>query len=343
MRKIAFLLFCSFGALQLVNAQSSTLYIEEETPENSNENLVDEKRNDEYRKVLVIPFENRMYRSDIDKKIYEKTGKDFKTIRHEIRKGLNNNVFIECKQSYDQNYGVITLFNETDPETMQDLRYIYESIAYKYKELPVEDTKELEAKGLMKVMDKAKQAFDPEPAPTNGSTTLKNGQIYTVNNTVEKYMHTSITNPNMLEAISSKYDVDLFVFVNQLDLSAAPGIDQREFESGDYRRLAKVHYTIIDRMGNEINAGAAKTLFSSTVNSPSLISKIVFPRVATQIANKLPAVKTPEERANLPEAKSITPTLSLPKIAKNKKDPPAETAKKKEEKVGEHGDIFDDY
>jgi len=296
----------------------------------------------EYGSVMVIPFKPKMYRSDIDKQINEKTGWNFEQIRQGFRKSLNNLAFIEVKQAYDRHYGVMTLLGE-DPEMMRDLAYIYKSIGYQYKEVPQDDIETPESTGVMKAVDKVKAVFEPATNKEEAGTTVKDGQLYSVANSKKRYMSATVINPNVFTYLSNKYQVDLFLFVNELDLMAMPGTDYRDFAAENYRRMAKIHYTVFDKHGKEISGGAAKALFPSNTNHPDRVVKGHLAPAIRQIAQKLPApkIETASNQSATVPASSINPSAKSSEkttIFRGKNG-----VKKEAKKGGEHEDVFDDY
>ena len=78
-------------------SQSSTLEFNKETQKPPSKNLPDAV----YNRVMIIPFEPKMYMSQADREISEKTGKTQEEIREVFRKGICNNVFIEAKMVHN--------------------------------------------------------------------------------------------------------------------------------------------------------------------------------------------------------------------------------------------------
>lgn len=251
-----------------------------------------------YEKVLIMPFEPKLYISEADREISRKTGLAPSQIRNNFRWGINNILWAEINPIRP----AISLLSADDLEVQKDLHYLYQSIGYHYQTLS-EEKEEVGKTKTEEVYDKMKNKISstlrPQPEEEQPGTRIKNGQLYSVAEKRERYMHTRIINPNALELLSNKYEVGYFVFINQFDIKIAPGVDQRQLESEMYPREIKVHYTIMDQFGAEIYAGAAKGFFPSTINDMNRIVKGHLPKVAKQIAAHIP----PYEMTNAMEEK----------------------------------------
>lgn len=280
-----FFLFSFFFPL-LSFSQSSTLEINKDHERSVSEDLPETQ----YNRVMVIPFDPKMYMSQIDKEISEKTGKNADEIREIFRRGISNNVFIETKMIHNSAYSSVSMHSE-DPEIISDLDYIYKSFGYKYVPVPVppDTAKPTAVSSLKKATGKAQELFEGmNPPKEEPGAKIKNGQIYSTPENREKFMNTTVVNPDALAYLSSKYQCELFVFVNQMDLVVPPGTDYRELSSDDYSRLIKFHYTILNKSGSEIYGDAAKIYFSSRENDASAIVNGYFDEIAREIAFHLP-------------------------------------------------------
>lgn len=282
---IFFLLFFSFFLFLSAFPQSSTLEIPKDKKNPSAKDLPVAQ----YNRVMVIPFEPKMYMSQADKEISSKTGKTQDEIREIFRKGICNNVFIETKMVHNSVYKSLSMYSE-DPEIIADLDYIYKSIGYKYTPVPVQpDTaKPTALSSLKNATDKAQGLFDSNSSvKEEPGTKIKNGQISSTPESREKFMNTSIVNPEALAYLSTKYECDFFVFINQMDLVVPPNTDYRDLSSDDYSRLIKIHYTILHKNGNEIYGDAVKAYFSSRENDAVAIVNSNFDDLAKEIVSHL--------------------------------------------------------
>jgi len=252
-------------------------------------------------KALVIPFEPKMYMSGIDKDISMKTGMSFQQIRNNMRFGLSN----ELLSKMHGKMNTISLMHMDTGNVEEELRYIYASIGYKYKEIPVEQlvpVKEIEPGKDAKTIDKAKYKFnhlvsnvkekvnsigDTEEEEPKQYSGVVNGEVVTSYDRAERYMATSIHNPNLLKQLNLKYGTTKFIFINQLDIEKAANPSQKGLATDAYQRKIKVHYTIFDLDGTEVSSGASLSYFSSRVNDMNVIVKNHFSAISANIASTI--------------------------------------------------------
>ncbi len=261
-------------------------------------------------RVMIIPFEEKMYMSGIDREIAFKEQLSFSQIRRIMRQGLTDMLLLEIKKSGFKTVSMLS----TDTTIAKDLKYIYYSIGYKYEVLPTEQlqTDEVANQSASEKVGKTlNKLFKKEPEETKeeGGTRIEEGQIVSYKDEREKFMNTRIINPNMLEYLAQKYASNLFVFINELDIEEAATTDQYAIGNNAQKRRIKVHFSIFNAQGKEIYAGAAITNFSSLENKPNAIVNKQFTKLAGVISEKLPQ----PEKEEIPTAsygdskKLITP------------------------------------
>ncbi len=228
------------------------------------------------RTYLLVPFESKMYISDIDKNIYESDGLGTAEIRTKLQASLDQNLFINAKEN-----GLEPLsFYAMEVDAQKELGYIYSSIGYKYEILPQEEKKEEDQTVADKLKNKFKPKEESEKQPESNTT---NGEITTQRVIEERYMQTIITNNNLMQTLVNTYQIEGVIFINQIDLLNNIVTDG----SGKHNRVLKIHYTIYDANGNIIQSGAEKTYFPSNVNNVDKISKTAVAENAKKIIEKI--------------------------------------------------------
>lgn len=216
-------------------------------------------------KIMLIPFEPKLYMSEIDKKVNEQTKWSFNQIRENFRHQLDE----ELKHKLQTLAPVVSFYSDS-LKMWKDLEYIYTS---------------------------TRLSFDPISKPSSGVNAvprekgIKNGQIVVEMNDDEKFMNVTISSTELLIYLHKKYKTDYFVFVNELDLKNDP--NSYNIATNSYQRQVVVHYTIIDKAGKLITAGAATSTFSSQENNPKKIVNKMFSPIAAYIAAKFSAVINP--------------------------------------------------
>ena len=234
------------------------------------------------RKILVIPFEPKLYMSEIDHNVNKETKMNQAQIRHAFRSGLDFMVVAEFRKKFN----VTSLMNDTSAFTKEQ-QYIYQSIGYKYDLVPASDGK----------TQKDNTADKPK---------IQNGQLTVATNDQKKFMNTKITNPTLLLTLNKKYGSEIFIFINQLDLKL--DIDNSgKTASGSSERIIGVHYSIYDLQGNLLAAGLATKNFPSNTNDPRKIVNGYFNSIAQTILNNYIAAITPKTEKDKGELKGPAP------------------------------------
>lgn len=228
--------------------------------------------------VLIVPFESKMYFSDIDRDISQKTELNFHEIKAKFRAALDQNIYIALKKYHKP----LSFYSIEPMEAKKELAYIYNSIGYKYEVVPEEEVVKKETTGK-KLLGKFKKKKKEEEYTEAG---IKNGQVVSQVDNREKYMKTAISNEKLLPNLDSQYKASYYIFVNQLDIKRAA--DTRYLATDEaYKREIKVHYTIFDAKGKEVSSGAIKSRFPSGQNDIDKIIKDQFPLIAERMVNNM--------------------------------------------------------
>lgn len=225
-------------------------------------------------KIMIIPFEPKLYMSEIDMKVNQQTKWNFEKIRENFRQQLNSQL-----KSKLQGIAPVVSFYSDSAKMAKDLMYIYNATQLSYEPLSNPTP------GVL-------------PAKQNG---IKNGQLAVEASTDKKFMNVKISDPKALEYLNNKYKTDYFVFINQLDI--VNNAETYNLATDSYMRDVTVHYTILDKTGKYISAGVATSQFSSKENEPKKIVSLNFSPIATYISGKLASVVKPETKNTAPKNK----------------------------------------
>lgn len=275
MNKIFFILILCVSTIKVV-AQNNTMGTAV-TAENTNKS-----------KVLIIPFEPRLYISDIDRDLVKENEMNFQDIKAKFRAALDQNIYVSLKKYYTP----LSFYTIPQEDAIKELSYIYNSIGYKYEVMPAEEVVEKENAGkkLMSKFKKSKRSEDSElDSETRGSAGINNGQIISQVDDREKYMMTKISNENLINTLNKEYQATYYLFINELDvkhtMKESGGLNSQS------QREIKVHYTIFNNQEKVMDSGAIKTLFNSNENDIEKIIKSEFPLIADKLAEKIVNVK----------------------------------------------------
>ena len=229
--------------------------------------------------VLIIPFESKMYFSDIDGDLSQKNEMNFHEIKAMFRAELDKNLFISLKEYFNP----LSFYAMEQEVVQKELTYIYSSIGYKYQIIEPEVVeKETPAKKLFNKIKPKEKEKEPQEA------TIQNGEIVSEVDNREKFMNTVITNDNLIPNLNKTYESTYYVFINQLDIKKSAD-DAYKAGENQYKREIKVHYTIINSNTKEVSSGAIISRFNSSESDINKIIKIHFPLIAEKITQKLVA------------------------------------------------------
>lgn len=214
-------------------------------------------------KIMLIPFENKMYMSEIDYYINKETKLNQKQIRYMFRDGLNDQLYHAFKK---RKFEVIDLMSDT-VKYQKDLKKIYGNISYDFVTVPDQNN------------------YQP-PKKEKKEKGIQEGQVVAVTETDNKFMNTRILTPVLIPYLYEKYKARYYVFINELDLRAS-AVNPTDFIPENAKRKIIVHYTIFSVDAKEINSGIAEVEADIKDNDPNKIQKKYLSQIAEIIANRM--------------------------------------------------------
>lgn len=217
-------------------------------------------------KVCIVPFEPKLYMSEIDQKINQQTKWTEEIIRENFRHQLDTQLKLKLQSSFS-----VVSFYADSTKMSKDLEFTYKSTNLSYD--PISMPTEAKAK------NKAQSG-------------TSNGQITVEQNSEKKFMNTKLTNAEVLTYLNKKYLSEYFIFINELDIRT--DLNSYDITSDTYQREVTVHYSILDKTGKTINAGISTARFSSKENNPKKIISQCFSPIAIYIAAKFTSLVDPK-------------------------------------------------
>jgi len=214
-------------------------------------------------KILLIPFEPKMFMSEIGKDVNAKTNLSYKAITDEFRKELDLAMYNALRMSC---VTVTLLDGKHSSDTT--MGYIYSSTTYGYE--PVPGTA-IDAGGSTE--------YDPKHQKDHY---IDKGQLSVPVDYTKRFMNTTVQNPHLLSQLSGIYNTDTYVFINELDIKNVDNATENLSED-TYRRQVTVHYSIIDNTGHYVSKGVAITYFPYRENDPKEIGDKYFTVIARTI------------------------------------------------------------
>lgn len=211
--------------------------------------------------IMIIPFENRMYLSEIDILINKETKLNAKQIKAVMRDGINEQLYKKLKTKMK----VVDLLDDTI-KTKKDLENIYQYLSYQYQKVPNQENYKA-------------------PIDEKKEKGVNKGQIIVETNSDARFMNAKLKNATLVPYLNLKYKTDIFLFINELDIkSINPTMDRLDVNS---TRKIILHYTVYTVNAKEINSGIAEIDMPTNINSPTKIINSYFSQIAALVANRV--------------------------------------------------------
>jgi hypothetical protein len=221
-------------------------------------------------RVMLVPFEPKLYMSQVDHKFNAETKQSQKQIRETFRKGVNK----ELESTFKKNYEVIDMLKDT-AKYGKDLSAIYKNLTYSFDKVP--DQSNYKAP----VSDKNKQ------------DNIKKGQLVVETDPNARFMNARITNPSLVPGLFTRYKTDVFLFITQLDIiSTTVGTG----ETGTLtERTITLHYSAYSVDAKEIQAGICSLKIPGDVNTPSKIVSSYISKIAAEVTRRITVALTKKD------------------------------------------------
>lgn len=212
-------------------------------------------------KIMIVPFENRMYLSEIDFQINQESKLNAKQIKALMRDGMSEQLYKKLRSRM----GVVDLLEDT-VKTKKDLEDIYRFLSYQYQKVPDQ--------GHYKAPEKEKQ-----------QKAIEKGQLNVESNSDARFMNAKIKSASLVPYLYGKYKTDLYLFVNELDIKALNG-PAADMSANASRRII-LHYTVYTYDAKEINSGIAEVELPANVNNPNKIINTYFAQLADIVSARI--------------------------------------------------------
>jgi hypothetical protein len=282
MRQLAFLLF----VLPFIAQAQTDMFGDEKVKKTDQEVYVEGA--EEEAKILIIPFEKNLFNCDMMRDLTTVNEMSANQIYHRLRNEIQLSLQAALKDSMET-----ALFLNTDSINKDDLINFYAVMGYDYVPIPVE--KEEDKKGKKKKVEQPKER----------QVGVRNGQVVAERDLVERYMKTVLKDNAILNKFYSNYGINRFLFINQMDVTM--DLSDPETAFVDPKRLAAIHYTILDNDGKELTGGLASKHFPGTESRLNYIIGTTFYALSAEVLGKLiQKEKEDEEKSEKENQKSKT-------------------------------------
>ncbi len=236
-------------------------------------------------RVLIVPFDPRIYYNDATEIIAKKTGESYRDIMHFFRDELNRALNIALMDSCI----VIDLLTEDTRQAHQDISDLYTGISYEMKNAmqnkPEHPDYEEDENFFQKHLSFRSQKMESKTQEIE-KTRIEQGEIYQKRESMEnKYVHITFTNPEVLKEISRRRGIDLFLFINQFDIKGV----YEPYMSGDpdSKRNLRVHFSMYDSRGLLTHGSFGHEEIPFHLDDKQKIVNRYFPEVIRQIIHNI--------------------------------------------------------
>ena len=220
--------------------------------------------------VLMVPFESKMYLSDINKDLALENNLNAEEIIQRFTNGIDQSIYY----TFRDRCNITSFYELDDQESVKDLNYIYDNLKLEYELVSQGD----QTSGLDKMKNKLKKKEDQEYKRGE----IRAGEIYSERDERERYMKAVVQNNDMLDSMHFKFDNSYFLFITELDIKNLY-TDAIAMQSMNYEREIKVHYTLYHKSGEILSTGVSATTFPGNLNNIDKIISGYFPILAQNI------------------------------------------------------------
>jgi len=224
--------------------------------------------------VLMVPFESKMYLSDINKELATENNLNAEQIIQRFTNGIDQSIYY----TFRDRCNITSFYELEDQESTKDLNYIYDNLNLEYELVSKGD----QASGF----DKMKNKFKKKESQEYKRGEIRNGEIYSERDDRERYMKAVVKNDEMLDSMHFKFNNTYFLFITELDIKNLYA-DAIAMQRMDYDREVKVHYTLYHKNGEILSTGVSATTFPATLNNIDKIISGYFPILAQNIYAEL--------------------------------------------------------
>lgn len=248
-------------------------YSQEKTYSSKEEILIE--RRPGIGKLVIIPFEDKMYMSDADAPIGKETGLNPGEIMTKFRNSLIESMEIEMRRDWD----IQVFYEEMKLEEAFGLDYVHAGVRYQYVEISDE---------VLMANDTTIQKKDLKNNKKQGKNQsgISGGEIVTYSDNREKYMTLIVENDTLLAFMDSSLKSDYYLFINEFDIRHFVS-DPDRITSGGLQYRLKVHFNCLDEKEKSLVSGAVTTnVPANTKNVYEIIQKSM-PEISKKLAGIL--------------------------------------------------------
>ena len=245
------------------------------------------------KRLLLISYKPVMHLPDPagDMELFLASGQDLNRLYNRIRQGLDVSMADKFSEGYD-----VTSLLRTNDTTQADLNRIYSAASYNYDERPVDIH---ESKVFGRLCCPNVLGSTARKPGRDAATEIQKGQISSREiDRSRQYMNVSIPDTNLISYLTAKYNADVLVFVNQIELKKKFGAGE-DVAYGKYGREVTVHYSIFDEAGVQLYGNTATGQVDKKQDNINEIMSVTFPIVSSNVYGHIPGSGSRESTEDL--------------------------------------------
>lgn len=218
-------------------------------------------------KLLVVPFEHRMFFTDVMQEMTQGTGMSADVVVSTLRNGIQQSL-----RSGGTDQLKVGTFMGSDSIPEDHLTGIYEQMALRY--IPVNSASKGDAQR---------------------KSSIERGQVRAVRDTTARYMSCEMKDPAILGSIRASKGYERFLFINQIEVRMDLSDPEQSMRMD--KRTVVVHFTVMDAQGNPLKGGLASHLFDGGAQDVQRVMSEAFGPIAKQMLAAAAPKKKEEKKA----------------------------------------------
>ncbi len=241
---------------------------------------------DQRKKILLVPFDPRIYINDATAIMASVEGETHDEIMQYFRYQLN----LQLYNSMMDSCTIISLFTDNTRADQEDINGLYSVISYELglaMENNPEDPESEEKKGFLARKREEKAQEQRQQEASQYKTHVENGELVSKRQTTaDMNLNIVFHQPEVLVEIASRRNVDLFLLINQFEIQGNYG-DPYLTGNSKAERTIKVHFSLFNTQGVMVHGSFAKVTIPLDLDDKQEIANLYFPELIRQIIHNI--------------------------------------------------------
>ncbi len=241
---------------------------------------------DRTKRILLVPFDSRIYYNDATEIIAQQSGETHDEIMLYFREQFN----LQLYNALIDSCVVVNLLSDNTRQAQEDVSDLYSIISYELKlamQNAPEHPDDIEKMNYFQRKRHEKNQQKKLDEMENSHTRIVEGEIVGKRQPVgDKYLHIVFHQPEVLAQIANRRNIDYFLFINQFDIK---GNYKDPYMSGNSEamRTIRVHFSLFNAEAKQVHGSFGMTEISFNLNDKNEIVNLYFPEVIRQIVNNI--------------------------------------------------------